>query len=260
MAEKALITGSSSGIGRAAAVALAKDGYDIAVNCSKSVEKAEEVAHIVEGLGRRAIVVRADVGDLSQQSAMFDRIFREFGPIDVLVNNAGITKFRPFLEVTEEFFSDILNTNFKSHYFATQHAAKNMIANGIKGRVIMTTSVHQETLLPEASIYGSFKAALKKFVRHAALELAPHGIRVNAVAPGFIKVNDNPLTDRERQFISRNPLGREGRAQDIAGAISFLASERSSYITGADIMIDGGMLLPCLADNTYVDRVAPVFR
>lgn len=260
MTQTALVTGSSSGIGKGAAIELAKQGYDVAVHCGSSVAKAEEVAHAVEELGRRAMVVKADVKDLFELNAMFDRVFSEFGRLDVLVNNAGITKYKPFLEVTDEFFHEILYTNLRSHYFATQRAAKHMIENSIRGRVVVTTSVQQEVLLPEASIYGSFKAALLKMVKHMALELAPHGIRVNAVAPGLIKVKDNPFTARENQMISRTPAQRVGWPEDIAGAIAFLASEKSDFVTGACLMIDGGQRLPALCDNTFVERVPPVMK
>jgi NAD(P)-dependent dehydrogenase (short-subunit alcohol dehydrogenase family) len=258
MTQTALVTGSSRGIGKGAAIELARQGYDVAVHCGRSIEKAEEVAHSIESLGRRAIVVQADVKDLAALNGMFDEVFSRFGRLDVLVNNAGITGYKRFLEVTDEFFHEILYTNLRSHYFATQRAAKHMIAQNIRGRIVMTTSVQQEIILPEASLYGSFKAALLKMVRHIALELAPYGIRVNAVAPGTIKIDDKPFTAREDQLISRTPAKRVGWPEDVAGAIAFLVSEKSDYITGACLMIDGGQSLPCLCDNTFVDRVPPV--
>jgi NAD(P)-dependent dehydrogenase (short-subunit alcohol dehydrogenase family) len=261
MAQKALVTGSSSGIGKGAAIALAKEGYDVAIHCSKSVSKAEEVAHIIEGMGRKSIVVPADVKDLKQLNKMFDKVFDEFGALDVLVNNAGITGYKPFLEVTNDFFLEILFTNLRSHYFATQRAAKNMIEHNIQGRVVTITSVQQEIVLPEASIYGSFKAALLKMVKHQALELAPYGIRVNAVAPGTIKVNENPMTARETQFSSRTPISRLGYPDDVAQAIVYLADkEQSSFVTGIFIMVDGGQSIPCLCDNTFVTRVPPIIK
>jgi glucose 1-dehydrogenase len=258
--QTALVTGSSSGIGKGAAIELARQGYDVAVHCGKSIAKAEEVAHVVESLGRKAMVVRADVKDLAALNGMFDEVFSQFGRLDVLVNNAGVTGYKPFLEVTDEFFHEILYTNLRSHYFATQRAAKQMIAQGIRGRVVMTTSVQQEIILPEASLYGSFKAGLLKMVKHIALELAPYGIRVNAVAPGTIKVNEKPFTAREDQLISRTPAKRVGWPEDVAGAIAFLVSEKSDFITGTCLMIDGGQSLPCLCDNAYVDRVPPVIK
>ncbi len=261
MAEKALVTGSSSGIGKGAAIALAQEGYDVVIHCSKSVVAAEEVAHTIAQMGRRSMVVVADVKDLDQLNGMFDRVFSEFGPLDVLVNNAGVTGYMPFLRVTDEFFHEIMYTNLRSHYFATQRVAKNMIKNEIAGRVVTVTSVQQEIVLPEASIYGSFKAALMKMVKHQALELAPYGIRVNAVAPGTIKVDSNPITERQVQFSSRTPISRLGYPEDTAPAIVFLADkEKSAFITGTFTMVDGGQSVPCLADNTYTDRVPPPLR
>jgi len=260
MTQTALVTGSSSGIGKGAAIELARQGYDVAVHCGKSVAKAQDVAHIIESLGRKAIVVQADIKDLASLNGMFDEVFSRFGKLDVLINNAGITGYKPFLEVTDEFFHEILNTNLRSHYFATQRAAKHMIEHNIRGRIVMTTSIQQEILLPEASLYGSFKAALLKTVKHLALELAPYGIRVNAVAPGTIKVNEDPLTPREDQFASRTPAKRVGWPEDVAGAIAFLVSEKSDFITGASLMIDGGQRLPCLCDNTFVERIPPVIK
>jgi len=258
MAQRALVTGSSSGIGRGAALALAREGYDVAVHCGKSVAAAEEVAHAIESMGRKSIVLVADVKDLGQLNGMFDRLFAEFGPLDVLVNNAGITGYKPFLEVTDEFFHTLLYTNLRSHYFATQRAAKNMIENKIPGRIVTVTSVQQEIVLPEASIYGSFKAALLKMVKHQALELAPYGIRVNAVAPGTIKVDSGPVTPRQTQFASRTPISRLGYPDDVAPAIVYLADKnRSAFVTGTCIKVDGGQPIPCLADNTYTPRVPP---
>lgn len=258
---KALVTGSSSGIGRGAAIALAKEGYDVAVHCGTSIEKAEETAHIIECLGRKAIVFQADLRDLDKMNEMYDKLFMEFGSIDVLVNNAGITKYKPFLEVTDEFFMNLFYNNCRHYYFGTQRAAKNMIEHGIKGRVVNVTSVQQEILLPEASVYGSLKACLMKMTKHMALELALYGIRVNAIAPGAIKVNNNPITEREKQFAARTPISRLGNPEDIAPAIVYLADpEKSTFVTGIFIMVDGGQYLPCLSDNTYVERVPPALK
>lgn len=259
MSQKALVTGSSSGIGKGTAIALAGEGYDIAVHCGKSVEKAEETAHIVESLGQKAIIVQADLRDPDQMNEMYDKVFAEFGHLDVLVNNAGITRYKPFLEVTDEFFMNLFYNNCRHYYFGAQRAAKNMIANNIKGRIVNITSVQQEIVLPEASVYGSFKTCLMKMTKHIALELAPYGIRCNAVAPGTIKVNDNPVTDREKQFASRTPISRLGKPEDIAKAVVYLAdADKSSFVTGFYIIVDGGQYVPCLCDNTYVDRVPPV--
>ena len=257
MAKKAFVTGSSSGIGKGIALALAKEGYDVAVHCGSSIDKANAVAEEIRSLGREAIVVQADVKNLDALNAAFDKVFEAFGHIDLMVNNAGITKYKRFLDVTPEFMQEIFETNVRSHYFATQRAAKNMIENNIKGSIVTITSVQQEICLPEASVYGGLKAALFKMVKHEAMELAPYGIRVNAVAPGTILVTDT-VTPRLNQFASRTPISRLGMPEDVAPAVLFLAdNEKSSFITGMFMMIDGGQYIPCLCDNTFTDRVPP---
>ncbi len=254
----ALVTGSSSGIGKGIALKLADEGYDLGINCESNVQKAEEVAKLIRGKGRRAIVIQADIGNLEEQNRMFDVFFETYGRIDVLVNNAGITRTCKMLETTEEMMDKIYQTNFKGHYFATQRAAKNMIENKVRGNIINITSHHQQSIFPETSVYGSLKAALLKFTKHAALELAPFGIRVNAIAPGLIQVNPtNQLSDREEFIISKTPLGRCGQPEEIAEAVSFLISEKASFITGIDMAIDGGKLLPSGIDNIYSPRVVP---
>ena len=257
MQKTALVTGSSSGIGRGIALKLAEDGYDLGINCESSVEKAEEVAGLVREKGRKAIVIRANIGNLVEQGKMFDVFFETYGKIDVLVNNAGITRTSKLIDTTEEMMDKLFQTNFKSHYFATQRAAKNMICNNIKGCIVNITSHHQQSIFPETSVYGSLKAALSKFTKHSALELAPYGIRVNAVAPGLIQVHNNQLSNRENFVISKTPLQRCGQVEEVAEVVSFLVSDKASFITGIDMLVDGGKVLPSGIDNIYSKRVLP---
>jgi NAD(P)-dependent dehydrogenase (short-subunit alcohol dehydrogenase family) len=253
--KSALVTGSSSGIGRAIAIKLAQLGYDVGINYAHRVENAEKTAEESRKYGIRAEIFGADVGDMAQLNAMFDGFFRNFGKIDLLVNNAGVTRCRPLIDVTEEMFDTICHTNFKSHYFATQLAAKDMIAQGIAGNIINITSIQQQTAFPETSVYGSFKAAFAKFTHHAAVELAPYGIRVNAVAPGVIDVQDGKVTPRGEYLISRVPTGRMGRPEEVAEAVGFLVSNAASYINGVNLLVDGGIMLPSYVDNLYTPRV-----
>jgi NAD(P)-dependent dehydrogenase (short-subunit alcohol dehydrogenase family) len=250
--KKALVTGAGRGIGRAIAVALADQGWDVGVNYHQSEEPAREVCRVIESKGRKALALRGDVGKIEDISEMFAKFLGHFGGIDLLVNNAGITKFKPILETTPELWDEITNTDWKGSYFCTQYAAKDMVENGTKGVIINITSVHQTLNFPMAGVYGPTKAALFKFTRHAALEFAPYGIRVNSIAPGYIKVTDPAVvTDRERMMVSRIPAQRIGRTQEIAEAVCFLASEKAEYVTGANLTVDGGALLPALMDNTY---------
>lgn len=257
MGKKAFVTGSSSGIGKGIAFRLAAAGYDVAVHCGKNIENAESVVARIREMGRESIAIQADIRNLDMLNKAFDDVISAFGHIDLMVNNAGITRYKRFLEVTPDFFDDLYANNLRSHFFATQRAAKNMIENGVKGSIVTITSVQQEINLPEASVYGGFKAALFKMVKHQAMELAPYGIRVNAVAPGTIKVTEQ-TTPRLEQFASRTPISRLGTPEDIAPAVEFLAdNEKSSFITGIVMIIDGGQYVPCLCDNTFVERIPP---
>lgn len=192
------------------------------------------------------------MGDVDQIIAMFAEFLEHFGKIDLLVNNAGITKFQSILETTPELWEEITNTDWKGAYFCTQQAATDMIRNGTNGVIVNITSIHQTLNFPIASVYGSTKAALHKFTQHAALELAPHGIRVNVIAPGYIKVTDPAVvSERENMMVSRIPAQRIGQPREIAKSVCFLASEDAQYITGSTLFADGGAVLPALMDNTY---------
>ncbi|GGE02132.1 SDR family NAD(P)-dependent oxidoreductase [Paenibacillus nasutitermitis] len=254
MSKKALVTGSSSGIGRTIAIELAKNGYDVGFNYfSTHKEEAESACQEAAKYGGTHDVFYGDVSSVASIAHMFAAFIEKYRTIDLLVNNAGITKFQPFLEATEELWDKITNTDWKGSYFCTQQAARYMVEKGVKGSIINITSVHQELNFPHASVYGPSKAALNKFTQHAALELAPYGIRVNAIAPGSIK-NDNSeaYTPRQQMFISRTPLQRMGVKEEIAGAVLFLSSDSAQYITGTTLAVDGGAMLPALLDNTYV--------
>ncbi len=255
MSKVALVTGSSSGIGRGAALALAVDGWDIVVH-GRDKEKAEKTASMVREMGRDAYICCADLRDISEIDRLVEESVQHYGHIDALICNAGKGGYARFLDVTDEFLQDMFNNNMRSYFFVCQKVAKHMISKGIKGSIVVTTSVQQEVCLPEASVYGSLKAMAGKLVKHMALELAPYGIRVNAIGPGTIKVNDNPITEREKQLSGRTPITRLGYPSDTGTAFVFLAdNEKSSFVTGAFLMVDGGQSLPTLCDNTFVERV-----
>ncbi len=253
----ALVTGAGRGIGSAIALALAEAGWDVGVNYRTSEGPAREVCGAIEAKGRTALLLKADVGRLEDLASMFDAFIGKFGKIDLLVNNAGITKYKPILETPPELWEEITNTDWKGAYFCTQLAAKDMIKKGVKGAIINITSVHQVFNFPMASVYGPTKAALFKFTQHAALEFAPYGIRVNSVAPGYIKVTDPAVvSERERMMVSRIPAQRVGNTSEIADAVCFLASDQASYITGSNLTVDGGALLPAVLDNVYCAQKA----
>lgn len=253
MTKTALITGAGHGIGRAIALELAAAGYDVCISCCGSGAEAESVRAQAEALGRRAVLLRADLSKLEDIPPLFEQFKEAFGPMDVLVNNAGITKFKPFLEVDPEFFELLTGVDFRGAFFCAQAAAKDMIANKTRGCIINICSNHRLMNFPAASVYAPAKAALHKLTQHIALELAPYGIRANSISPGYIKVTDpNVVSQREAMMVSRIPMGRIGQPEEIAKLVRYLVSDEAGYITGSDFIADGGALLPALLDNVYV--------
>jgi len=254
----ALVTGASRGIGRAIALALAEAGYDVGVNYASSQKEAIEVADACRAAGAQAEALRADVGDTAAIKGLFAAFLERFGHLHLLVNNAGIGLKVPFMETTEEQYDRVMHVNLRGVFFCTQMAARAMIARGQGGVIINNTSIHHEIQYPCTSVYGPAKAAVEKLTRHTALELAPHGIRVNAVAPGATVNREGTETDPYWQLVrSRIPLGRHGLPEDVARAVVFLASEDASYITGASLTIDGGAVLPAGLLSPYTPGPEP---
>lgn len=252
----ALITGASQGIGRETAITLAKEGYRVAFTYLSNDVLAEDTLRALSAHGQGHCRFQCDARDLGAMRTMTDEVIRAFGHIDLLVNNVGITKHLPFLEATEELWDDITFTDWRCAYFLSQWVARNMVATATRGVIVNITSIHQDCCFPYSNIYGPTKAALEKFTQNAALELAPHGIRVVAVSPGCILVRENQGgMARAAALSSRIPLGRMGTAAEIAATIAFLASDAAGYITGACINVDGGALLPTHLDNVYTEQI-----
>ncbi len=248
----ALVTGAGRGIGRSIALALAHNGYDIGVNYCNSEEKAFEVCKLIEESGASAIPVKGDVSDTSNIQCMFDTLLCRYGKIDLLVNNAGITRFVSFLDTTEDLWDKVNNTDWKGAFFCAQQAAKIMIEKQIAGNIINITSNQQDGCWPASSVYGPTKAALNKFTKHAALELSKYGIRVNAIAPGY--TGDSEQNAYTKSVAGYIPLGRFAKPDEIASSVVFLASDQAEYITGICLNIDGGTLLPVATENQYKNR------
>lgn len=246
-----LITGAGRGIGYGLALSLAEHGYNIGVHYNSSEEGAMKVCEEIRAFGVKALPIKADLSDVSQIRKMFKEFFDEFGTIDVLINNSGITKFMSIFDATEEHFNLLTSVDWRASFFATQQAAINMRENNTEGVIINISSVHKEAPMGNDSVYACAKAAILRFTKHAALEFAPYGIRVNCISPGWIKTgNFDSLTDREAEVCTRLPLHRVGRPEEIANAVLFLIDEKSSYITGVDIPVDGGLPIPAMLDNT----------
>ncbi len=242
----ALVTGASRGIGRALAIGLACEGAAVVVNYLSDAADAEATVATIRAGGGRAIAVEADVGNLSHHSRLVSAAEENFGPLDVLVNNAARARRQGFLQATPEAWDETLEVNLKGIYFLTQAVARTMVPRG-RGKIINISSVHDERPLRDKSIYTITKGGLKLLTKSLAFELAEHGIQVNSVSPGAILTDQNRdvLADpayREK-VLARIPSRRIGDVGDIVGAVVLLSSRESDYMTGSTIYVDGGMLL-----------------
>lgn len=245
---RAIVTGASSGIGRATATRLGSEGADVCVNYYSEHEQrdAEAVVAGIEAAGGKGIAVRADVGSEADVSAMVQRTVTELGGLDVLVNNAGIEKRVPTLEMSLQDWEAVLRTNLTGAFLCLREAGKVMAANG-GGVIINMSSVHEFIPWPGFAHYCASKGGLKLLTQTAARELAQHSIRVLGIAPGAIvtPINSFVLDDPEAEHavIDEIPLARMGRPEEIAGAVAWAASHEASYVTGTTVVVDGGMSL-----------------
>ncbi len=240
----ALVTGASRGIGQATAIDLAKAGADIVVNFIGNEAVAQETVETIEALGRKAIKIKADVGNADEVQAMVDEAVAAFGHIDILVNNAGITRDGLLIRMKDSDWDDVLNINLKGVYLVTKAVAKLMVKQRA-GRIINMTSVSGVTGNVGQANYAAAKAGVIGFTKTCAKELAARGITVNAVAPGFIETAmTDVLPEKIKEGIAATvPFGRMGQPEEIASVVTFLASDFASYITGQVLNVDGGMVM-----------------
>ena len=240
----ALVTGASRGIGRAIALALAKEGYAVAVNYAGSREAAEAVRDEITAAGGQAFILQGDVSSAEDVDRIFKTVKEEFGFLDVLVNNAGITRDSLLVRMKENQWDEVIDTDLKSN-FLTVKAAGAMMMRRKKGAIINIASVSGIIGNMGQLNYSAAKAGVIGLTKAAARELAPRGIRVNAVAPGFIvtDMTDKIPDDLKDGMLRSIPLGRFGGAEEVAKAVAFLASDKDSYITGQVLKVDGGMVM-----------------
>ena len=237
----ALVTGGAQGIGYASAEALKEDGARVIL----ADINADGVAEAAGSLGALEGIA-CDMGDAGAIAGLFDHIEATHGPVEVLVNNAGVAMPGDFLTYELETFERVIDINLRGVFLATQRAARVMVEKGLKGAIVNMSSINAQVAIPAIPAYCASKGGVMQLTKVAALALAEHGIRVNAVGPGSIDtammagVNANP--DAFRMAMSRTPLGRPGTAREIGDVVAFLCSEKASYITGETIYVDGGRL------------------
>jgi len=243
-----LITGASTGIGRAAAVGAAEHGADVAFTYFDSTdENATNTVKAVNVLGRRAIALKQDVADPDSAPAFVNEAVRVYGRIDVFVSNAGICPFHPFLHMPHETFERTMRVNLHGAYYMVQAAANQMVAQGRGGSIIAVSSISALVGGEYQTHYTPTKAGVLSLMQSAAIALGRHGVRCNAVLPGTIltDINKDDLSDLNKRasMEKRIPLCRLGEPDDLAGPIVFLASDLARYITGAALLVDGGMFV-----------------
>lgn len=240
----ALVTGASRGIGRAVAIALAKEGAAVAINYAGNAKAAEEVKEIIEQMGGRAITIQADISDEKAAADMVAQTIAELGGLDILVNNAGITRDNLFIRMKADEWNAVINTNLTGLFNCSQPAAKYMMKKRT-GRIINMSSVSGIMGNMGQVNYSAAKAGVIGFTKSLARETAARGITVNAVAPGFIATDMTAAMPEKAQekVLTMIPMGKMGQPEDIANAVLFLASEKASYITGQVISVNGGMVM-----------------
>ena len=240
----AVVTGAARGIGRAIALALAESGATVIVNFNGSVEKAREVVKEIEEKGGKAEAYRCNVADGEAVEAFFADILSRYGQVDILVNNAGITRDGLLMRMSEDDFSQVVDTNLKGTFYCSKCAAKAMIKKR-KGRIINISSVSGVVGNAGQVNYSASKAGIIGLTKSTAKEVASRGITVNAIAPGFIETDmSNVLPEKVKEgAVAQIPLARFGQPEDVADAVVFLASSKSKYITGQVLHVDGGMVM-----------------
>ena len=244
MEKTALVTGAGRGIGGAIAIALAENGMNVVVNYNGSADKAEETAEIIRGMGVKAVAYKCNVADFEECKKMIDDVIAEFGRIDVLVNNAGITRDNLLMKMSEDDFDSVIGINLKGAFNTTKHVSKYLLKQKA-GKIINISSVSGILGNPGQANYSASKAGVIGLTKSTARELASRGITCNAIAPGFIETDMTSAMNEQviEKSVEMIPLKRIGKAEEIAHMAAFLASEKADYITGQVFAVDGGMTI-----------------
>ena len=242
----AVVTGASSGIRRAIALAFGREGASVAVNYARDAEGADATVKEIEEGGGEAVALQADVSNVDDVKNLVGRAVAAFRRLDVMVNNAGVEYKMPFLETPLETWEKVIAVNLTGPWLGCQEAARQMVSQGGPGRIINVSSVHEDLAMPTNSPYCAAKGSLRMLTRTIAVELAPHNITVNNIAPGAIetpmdaKLEQDP--DQMGALLSEIPLGRIGKPEEVASLALYLASDASAYTTGSTLFVDGGMI------------------
>ncbi len=256
-AKKAIVSGASRGIGRGIALCLAKNGYDLAVSYfDRSAQYIESLKHEVMSMGREITCFEADFRNIGDAEGFIHKAIDALDGVDLLVNSGlHLTFGGSILDIDDDELEGMLHSFLRSNFIITREAARYMVKYGVKGAIINVSSARADRAMPEAGLYGGFKAAINQASKSFALDLAPYGIRVNCVAPGYIQVRtweeleqegltQDQIEDR-KELVKKVPLGRMGTTEEVGRAVLFLASEETGgYITGVSLTIDGGLFLP----------------
>jgi glucose 1-dehydrogenase len=242
----AIVTGGNSGIGKAIALELARQGANIVIDYVSHPEATEDLENQIHALGDKVIGVEGDVSQMAELQNLFAAAIKEFGRVDIMVNNAGVETRTSILDTTEAQYDRVLSINLKSAFFGTQLAAQQMIKQGGGGRIINISSVHEDWPMPGNTAYCLSKGGMRMLTRTAGVELAPHNILVVGVGPGAVAtpINSGTMNDPAllKKLDTAIPLGRMARPEEIASLVAFLASDGASYIAATTIFADGGIM------------------
>lgn len=242
----AIVTGGNSGIGKAVALALAREGASVVIDYVADEQATEDLEKQIAALGARAVGVEADVSQVADLQRLVDSAVRSFGRLDIMVNNAGVETRSSVLDTDEAHYDKVLAINLKSAFFGTQLAAKQMIAQGGGGRIINMTSVHEDWPMPGNTPYCLSKGGMRMLTRTAGVELAPHDILVVGIGPGAVAtpINVSTMSDpaKMKALSSAIPMGRMADPAEIANVAAFLAGEAASYMTATTVFVDGGLM------------------